>query len=448
MKKRAKIRLTIFAVALPVIFCGLWCDALGTLNRTALSLEYTYRRALNDLTDNVTGMRSLLQKAPYVNTSVMQGQFSAELLELTSAAKASMAALPISQEKTERISRFLSQAGDYALTLSRQSAAGISQGDSDFENLTSLCEYSEKLETALQNTQAAISAENATINQITSRLNNLSSAELPLLDDNFDHAAEELATFPSLLYDGPFSEHIAQREPLFLSDSDEVSLEYATQIAADFLSCQTDELTLTAEGGSAIAVYSFTHGDSHVNVTRLGGHIAYFKKAATAPTTKLSYDDALKSSVEILRDMGITDFTETYYVTNDNLCTINFAGTASLSDTQVICYPDLIKVTIELNAGGMVEYDATGYLMNKHERTISVPSVSAERAAESLSPRLTVKSTRLAIIPTPGLDEILCHEFLCTAQNGREFLVYINAETALEEQLYILQKSDNGILVV
>lgn len=451
MRKRGKIRLSVLLSALLLVFCGLWADSRRMLDSSLMSLEYTYRRALNDLTDYVTGMRSTLQKAPYVNTAVMQNAVSAELLEQSGGAKAAMAALPFSQEKTDKISRFLSQAGDYALSLSRRSAAGQGQEDQDLENLAALEEYAGKLSDALQKAQARLSTENLSINRITSELDNVEDlSALPSLDDDFDEAAEAFAQFPSLLYDGPFSDHIQRREPLFLENRREISREEAAEKAAAFLNCSAGELEFKGEGGSQLPVFSFTCGDSHVNITKTGGQVAYFKKGGEVPSARLDYTDALIEASRMLKEMGIPSFQESYYVISDNLCTINFAGTASLQEKTVICYPDLIKVTIELNEGGMVEYDAAGYLMNRHERELTAPTLTKEQAAQSLSPRLTAKSSGLALIPTPGLGEVLCWEFRCTANtgSGQEFLVYINGETGQEEQLYLLQEDEHGILVI
>lgn len=450
MRKRGKIRASVLLSALLLVLCGLWADSQNTLNSSRMALEYSYRRALNDLTDYVTGMRSTLQKAPYVNTAVMQNQVSAKLLEQSGGAKAAMAVLPFSQEKTEKISRFLSQAGDYALSLSRRSAAGQGQEDQDLENLTALEEYAGKLSDALQKAQARLSVENLSINRITSELSNVEGlSALPTLDDDFDEAAEAFAQFPTLLYDGPFSDHIQRREPLFLQNEREISREEAAEKAAAFLNCPSDELEFKGEGGSQLPVFSFTHGDSHVNITKAGGQIAYFKKGGEIPAAHLDYVDALIEASLILKEMGIPSFQESYYVISDNLCTINFAATASLDGGDVVCYPDLVKVTIELNEGGMVEYDAAGYLMNHRERELAAPALTKEQAAQSLSPRLAVESADLAVIPTPGLNEVLCWEFHCTAAVGsdQEFLVYINGETGQEEQLYLLQKDEHGVLV-
>jgi len=455
MKKRGKIRASVLLSALLLVLCGLWADSQKTLNSSRMALEYSYRRALNDLTDYVSGMRSTLQKAPYVNTAVMQNTVSAKLLEQSGGAKAAMAVLPFSQEKTDKISRFLSQTGDYALSLSRRSAAGQGREDQDLENLAALEEYAGKLSDALQKAQARLSTENLSINRITSELNNVESLSgLPSLDNDFDEVAEAFAQFPALLYDGPFSDHIRRREPLFLQNEREISREEAAKKAAAFLNCSSDELEFKGEGGSQLPVFSFTCGDSHVNITKAGGQAAYFKKGGEIPSAQLDYVDALIEAARILKEMGIPSFRESYYVISDNLCTINFAGTTSLDGADVTCYPDLIKVTIELNEGGMVEYDATGYLMNHHERELAAPALTEEQAAQSLSPRLTVKTANLALIPTPGLDEVLCWEFHCTSSSGaeagskQEFLVYINGETGQEEQLYLLQEDEHGVLVM
>ena len=41
---------------------------------------------------------------------------------------------------------------------------------------------------------------------------------------------------------------------------------------------------------------------------------------------------------------------------------------------------------------------------------------------------------------------MLTYEYLCQAENGEEVLVYLNADTGMEEQILILLRSDNGVL--
>ena len=448
LSRRGTIRLYSYILAALVLAGGFWLDARLRLEASQTQLEYGYRRALGDLTDYVSGMRGTLQKARYAGTPSVQSAISAEILEQSGGAKAALAALPFSQEKTDRISRFLSQAGDYAMAMSRKSFSGAALEPADLEGLSTLWEYAGKLVEALTDLQARLTAEGAEIAYSASLLNNVDEIELlPSLDDDFDGVAEEFSTFPTLLYDGPFSDHITRRKPLFLEDRETVTRQEAAGLAAKYLGCSAEELTFSGEVGSQLPVYSFTWQDSMVNITRQGGLPAYYKKAGSFSAASLHYAQALDAARDYLAQQGLPAMAESYYVISDNLCSINFHSLAETAGGQrVLCYPDLVKVTIELQEGGTVECDASGYLMNCHKRRLPDPKLSREEAEQSLSPVLKADSAQLAVIPTPGLSEVLCWELHCTDADGQEVLSYINAETGLEEQIYLLQKDEHGIL--
>lgn len=448
MKTRTKVRLVTFSLAAFALLGGFWLDAHLTFQSAQTQLEYVYLRALGDLTDYVSAMQTTLQKSMYAGSAATQSALSAELLEQTGGAKSAMASLPFSQEKTDRFNRFLSQAGDYAMSLSRKTFSGAQLDSSDLENLSLLREYAGKLTAALTGLQARLTAERASITQTVHLLNNLDEIDtLAVLDDDFDAVAEEFSTFPALLYDGPFSDHITRREPLALQNLDGVTQTQALDTAAEFLDCPAGSLTFTGEGSSNLPVYSFSSEDSMVTISRQGGRPAYYKKAGGIAAARLTSDQAQRTAREYLAGLGFEPMEVSYSLTNDNLVSFNFHSVLETEDGEtVLCYPDLVKVTTELQEGGTVEFDAAGYLMNHHTRQIPRPQVSLEDAKQSISPMLRVESGRLAMIPTPGLDEMLCWELHCTAADGQEILSYINAETAQEEQLYLLQKDEHGTL--
>lgn len=448
MKTRAKVRLITFSIAALALTAGFWLDASLTLQSARTQLEYVYLRSLGDLTDYVSGMQATLHKSMYAGSPATRSALSAELLEQAGGAKSAMAALPFSGEKTDRFNRFLSQTGDYAMALSRKTFSGSQLDRGDLENLEMLREYAGKLSEALTGLQARLTAEGDSIVQNVRLLNNLDEIDsLAVLDDDFDEVAEEFSAFPALLYDGPFSDHISRREPLAIKGQEGVTQEQALEIAASFLDCPADSLSFTGEGGSSLPVYSFSSGDSMVNVTRQGGRPAYYKKAGGVSAARLTAGQALRAAEEYLSGLGFEPVELSYSLTNDNMASFNFHSTFNTEDGEtVLCYPDLIKVTVELQEGGTVEFDPAGYLMNHHSRSVPAPKVSLEDAEQAVNPILRAESGRLAIIPTPGLDEMLCWELHCTAADGQEVLSYVNAETGLEEQLYILQKDEHGTL--
>jgi len=450
MKKRNKIRIFSFAAVALLILGGYLVQAQILLTQSKTELEYTYRRALNDLTDYVSDMEHTLRKSAYASTPTLRGDISAQLVEQSGGAKASMAILPFSNEKSERISRFVSQIGDYAMFLSRKTLQGQKIEAGDIENLENMEKYTVKLYEALYEVQAHLSVSKAEIGKTRELLNNVDEINnLPSFDDSLDEIAKEFSEFPSLLYDGPFSDHIMQQESLYLGDKPETNKEKAAKKAAEFLECDVSELTESGTHESTLAAYVFTKDNSRVNVTKRGCEISYFKKTDPIENNNLSYEQALEKASGFLRENGIDSFKESYFVLNDNMCTINFSYLIKKEGQQkndVICYPDLIKVVIELDEGGMVEYDATGYLMNHHERDVGEEKLSLEEAKKSVSSALEIKGHEMAVIPTPGLDEVYCYEFTCKDKKGTDILLYVNAETGMEEQLYILTHSDNGIL--
>ena len=102
-----------------------------------------------------------------------------------------------------------------------------------------------------------------------------------------------------------------------------------------------------------------------------------------------------------------------------------------------------------LDNGEIMEYNGSGYLMNHHDRKQPSPALTEQQAASKVSQQLrSIQKSGLAVIPTASMEEVLCYEFLCAGSNGEEVLVYINASTGMEEQIFILVHDDSGTLVV
>ena len=99
-----------------------------------------------------------------------------------------------------------------------------------------------------------------------------------------------------------------------------------------------------------------------------------------------------------------------------------------------------------LDNGEIVFYEARGYIMNHSARTFNSPNYTREQAAEVLSPYLKIEGVRQALIPSGGLEELLCYEFACVGDKGEDVLVYVNTATLNEENILILLKTDGGTL--
>ncbi|MBQ9714074.1 MAG: germination protein YpeB [Clostridia bacterium] len=125
---------------------------------------------------------------------------------------------------------------------------------------------------------------------------------------------------------------------------------------------------------------------------------------------KLGYDDM---EVVMFRENGtMTDFTFVY------------------EDDDVAYYPDEIRVKICRSRGVVTGMDAVKYLKNHKDREEPNVKLSLAQAREQLHEKLTVESSRLAVVNTKR-GEIPAYEFLCSYENENYF-VYLDAMTGEE----------------
>lgn len=448
MTRRGKIRAGTFALAAVTVF-GV---SLGVRNMQAMeaetTLSYVYQRAVSDLSGYVSGMEAALEKVRYANTATAQTSLAAQLLEESSGAKAALAALPTSGENSSNINRFLSQAGDYASYLARRVSAGQNLTDEEFDNLSTLRQYAQTLSEELQKLEERFRYGRVTMTEAKNTLNNLREI-LPSYGGELEESASAFGEYPTLIYDGPFSDHISQMTAKATKGLERLPQGNAEQMAAEYLGMESSQLEHTTDTGGGLPCYNFTGENLRVSVTKDGGLLCSISNSRTVSENKLSQEEALEKARKFLESVDIPNAKESYYVTADGVCTFNFAWQEETDTGSVTCYPDLIKVGVALDNGEIVSYNATGYLMNHQERSFEAPAVSAEKARESVSYRLSIqKEPSLALIPTPGLDEVLCWEFVCKGEDDEDILVYINVETGMEQRIYELIKSDNGILAI
>lgn len=423
MKKR-KI-FTVVAVALIIAaLCGSTYYGLSQAEKYRRDLQYGYRRSLTDLNDHVGNIETTLNKAVYANTATEQNGLAAKLMRESSMAKTSLSALPVGDNSLNNVSKFITQVGDFAMSLARRISAGDKITKEEYKTMQSLESYSQKLVTDMQNVNVDFSNTTA-------------------FHDEMKDTAKDFSDFPSLIYDGPFSDNVMSQKPKLTEGKEQILQGNAQNIAAAFLNTTQDKLAHTQDTAGNLPTYNFTanNGEVSLSVTKAGGFVSDMTNSRAVADMKLDYTAASKKARDFLNSRGLRNMKESYYMITDNICLINYAYVQD----GIICYPDLVKVGIALDNGEVVRFQSTGYIMNHRNRSLA-PKLTAQQAQKSVSPNLSVKQSRLALIPTAGNNEKLTYEFLCSGAQSDRVLVYINADTGYEENILIIQQSDQGIL--
>lgn len=448
MEKNTNINKWIYS-ALGVILLIL--TAWGIYNYNArkkmhLEIENQYQRSFHELVGYVDGIETQLNKGMLAGSPSQLAGISSEIFRQSTAAKACLGQLPTSYVQLDNTAKFLSQVGDYTYVLSQNMIQGNSITDEDYKNIQSLTDYSEKLNEALTKIQNGIYQGNINFSKAAKKYNTAEAA-----DDIFsklENVEKSFEEYPSLIYDGPFSEHIENQQSVMLQNAEEISQSEALEKAKAFLKERGKKLEFESNvQNSAIDAYTFTAKDGErqiiISITKKGGYVNYFLDNRFAAEEKLNFTDAVIKAESFLKSCGITSLTSNYYDKSGGIATVNFA----YIQNGITCYSDLIKVRVALDNGEILGMEAHGYLMNHKQRDFPPVKLSEEAARSKLNTHLKISSASMAYIPKDNLKEYLCYEFQ-GQHNGRNFIIYINAENGNEEKILMLIESENGILTV
>lgn len=439
MKTRNTVRVIAFCAAAVVVSAVFAVRSRQDLNRYRLEIKNNYAGTLDTLNSSVNNISLILEKAEYVTTAKQLSLMSAQLLSEAESAKAALASLPAG-ENLDILNRFLSQVGNYAVSVSETLIGGEALDNQYTANITALKNTAQKISEAVSNSSIAYDNPSAWADDLDNKLKDTVDGDS--LNSTLDTLEGTLSDYPTLVYDGPYSDHILEKEPLMLKNAEAVTEAYALKKAAETAECGEEMLSADGTVDGKIPAYRFSGDNVSVTVSSSGGFAIYMRKSREIGDYVLEYRQAVDKAKRYLERIGMSGFTETYYFTDEGVCVINFA----YLDGKTICYTDLVKVGVAMDTGEIMLYEASGYIVNHTERAFESAAITAEEAAKTVSPRLKIRETALALIPTKGGNEKRCYEFVCQTEDKKEILVYINAVTGEEEDILVLLKSDGGTL--
>ena len=449
--RRWTVRAVSFLLAAFAVLGGLAIQGHQKAEAYQRYLANSRRHAFAELSTGLNELDADLQKGIYATSPAMLTSLCTQIFGKAMSAQMALGELPYGSIELEQTAAFLAKTGDYAAALSRSAAVNGGCTEEEREGLRGLSAAASALSAQVAALQSDLWAGAATLEDVEAAEARLSAAEgggQEVAGSVYQTIESDFPELPSLIYDGPFSEHIAGRTARVLEGRPIVTQDEARLAAAKFLDLKPDIFTLVSAGEGKLPTYGFSAavdgGELYVEVTQAGGLVMQVISSRAAGTPVLSREKAVAKAMEFLEKRGYPAMRESYFIDQGGILTINFAAVQD----EVICYPDLVKVSIALDTGRVVGFESEGYLMNHTLRSFPVLSVSEEEARDVVSPALTVLSQQLSLIPTGGEYEVLCHEFKCRNEEGQHILVYVNAQTGQDEKILILLEDESGTLVI
>ncbi len=444
MKGRAKIRLVSYLTALFAALTAWGITSSVSAARYKRTAEISNQRALMRLCEYLDNIETDLTKTSYVNSGVMLAALSDDLHKQATGAKSSLSALSSGETQLSNTYKFLSQVGEYTASLNKKAAAGGEINAQEREVLRRLTEFASSLSDKFGYMNELLQSEYLSFGELGDVMNatdKTSEKQVSYLEGVSD-AEDAMVDFPTLIYDGPFSDNILSKESELLGALDEVTRERARENAAILLGTDAKNVTDDGETDGKIPTYTFLCGDFRVSMTKNGGCLLSILSERVGSDEKTTFAAALDTATGFLSKCGYNNMKSTYYATENGICIINFA----YQDGNWLCYPDLIKVGVDMTDGKIVSFDATDYIMNRRTRTAPENTVDVQTALSAVSESLTAKSVALTVIPTDSGGERAAYEITCEDTSGKTVLVYIDAQTGEEADVLILLFTDGGVL--
>lgn len=441
VSRRGKIRVRLYASVLILVLFSAFVINAQKASELSRQLNADTERSLSTLEACMSSINTNLTKGLYANTTPMLSSMAISLTRDAASAKNSLSALPLSDTQLDNMLKFLSQVGAFVSTLDRKLSLGEPITSEERNQLKQLIDISQKLLSELDTITQGVEDGSVSFKQAGSTLQK-SADQSVQIDSAFGDAEQTITDYPTLIYDGPFSDHILNQSPKTLEGKSDISKEKALEIASDFIGIDKSTLRFDSETNGVIETYNFFVDSINISVCKKGGAVLYLLGSSSAGESVISPEQAVENAKNFLSAKGYENMKESYYSTQDGICTVNFA----YENEGVICYPDLIKLSVSLETGNIISFDARGYIMNHTDRPPVQSKISADEAKMSVSDYLTVMSSRLAIIPTDYKTEKTAYEFHCKTPDEQEVLVYIDVLTAKEDDILLLLYSDGGIL--
>ena len=439
MKKRTFIRVVSFLSAAILVAVGMYVKEMYRSQKYRQIIENNYAGAFDELSSSLNDLSTNLTKISYVSSPKQMATYASEIYSQAQLAKGALYKLPTGENELSSVYKFLSQVGNYTIAVSKDVIGGKEVTDKQRDGLITLSNTAKTINDAIEQSGIDYNNPKYWASEVEGKIKDT------LNDDNLGSSLGELESnlsdYPTLIYDGPYSDHILNKKPLMTENAKTVSRETALGLAVK--ASNDKKLSYIGMQNGDIDSYRFSSDGTNVTVSKKGGYIVYMRKNRGVGSNNLTYSKMLSKAHNYLSELGFENMVDTYYFTDSGICVINFA----YLDGQTICYTDLIKVGVAVDNGEIMLLESSGYITNHTLRAFEAVEKAPDEAKKVISKLLTVKGISIALIPTNGGGEVRCYEFSCVNEEGGDIMVYVNVKTLEAEQILILLKTDGGTLV-
>lgn len=440
--KKSTLILTVVSVALGTLaLCfgiGYFVNYTSSTN-TLNTVNGMYERSFYELVDNVNNMEVNLSKLRVADGYTMQQKLLTTIIEDSISAQNNLSTLPISDNSLVNTTKFVNQVNGYCTSLINYNSTRLSTNN--FDDLDSIYDSIATIKYELNNMIRNINNGYRIVDNLKSKDQNLSAGLSQITNDSIE--------FPTLIYDGPFSDSLLNKEPKALGETT-CSAEEAKQYLDDkFSQLGLKDIMYSRECNGKIPTYDFNvtlnNGVKYyAQVTKQGKMLISLSSVATSGSGDFDEEQCKQKAEDFVKSMGLDNMSVVWQASSNGIAYLNLTTIKN----NIIIYPEMIKVKINLSTGDVIGYDATTYVYNHDvNRSIGSVAVGVTEAREVVGSKINITSNRLCVIPQDYGEDRLAYEF-SGDYSGHTYYVYVDAMTGDIINIMRIIQTDEGELIL
>jgi spore germination protein len=438
------------------------------LKEYKIKTENQYKQALNDLVTTLNEVETSMSKAKVANSPAQKVLYLGETWKGSNEAVAKLSSLPADEVGISYVDTLVNQVGDFSKTMTRKVASVEKMNAEEQDMFNDMHERVIDVNRHIQQLANQFYAENlAWVDKQPGFLQKLGIGRtIQTSAQGGESGAEDqqkgeqgkqetptsvrgglkqldasLQKYPPFTYQGELDKHTVAK-PLGLPEG-EINENKAVAVAKEFLQNLGFENAVPQVTGLSqqpLGGFDLTYKEAYLEVSKKGGVVTFYRDQREIGDRKLDVKKGVDKANTALNKLGWQ-----LAVTSTQDLGSYLQIEAVAEEDNVRLYPDKVRVTVAMDNGEVIGFDANPYYAYHHDRQLNA-KLTLEEAKAKLNKNFKILENRLAVISKVGTEEAFCYEFRGTAF-GEEYLIYINAVDGSEEKISRVVDTPRGKLI-
>ncbi len=428
-KSNAQKAIPVLIVAIVSLLIILTCvliayyQVYSSSKQNANILEGVYSSSYYSMVDSVNNLHVDVSKYSTLTSKQSKLNTLQDIIGDCNYVLAGVSILPINEENVVSVTKFFNQ------------VAGLSEAY--IQKLNKGEELTQEEELMFDKISLVLGEMKANFNQQNAGMydTNFNFVDATIFDNtgmnelsaSMGDMTSESIEYPAMIFDGPFSTALETKEVKGLK-GEEVDIETASNYLKNTVfEGKNAKVTYVKDTNGTIATHDFevviNQESVDVQVSKVGCLVMTISGYAEAGDPILTGEDAIKIAKDFANKIGFESMEEVWLEIHENVAYINLAPVID----DVIYYPDLVKVKVDLTGQRIIGFEALNYALNHIEREPEYNLTTAE-CEEVLGFDYNILKTSKTVIRLDGGREISAYEFMCERIDGVYFY-YIDSNT-------------------